>query len=229
MVDCPPPGRSVVRTTTWLMSPACPAGGVYLVVIVLPCASVVVISWPAFVPDSTTWLPYLSVVVYREAPPFPPLPPFPLPTMLPPGATVTPARGVVVVTVCPWALVVVLIVAGTVVEVVICCPFAFVVVTTVATVVWAFDWNAEVVFTTVLPLLSVDEIVTGTRTPVWVLGEGVLLLAPLPPPPPPPPFFVVVAPPPLPFEELGVLPMNEELALFDMIKSEARTRVQRRH
>ena len=112
----------------------------------------------------------------------------------------------------PCALVVVFTVAGTVVDVVTFCPCAFVVVTTVATLVCAVDWKAEVVLTTVLPALSVDERVTGTRTPVWVLGDVVVLVVPpLPPPPPPPPLlfevFVVVVPPPPPPPLVVELPL----------------------
>lgn len=63
-------------------------------------------------------------------------------------------------------------------EVVMVLPRLLVVVTATSTLVGALVWNADVVSATTLPAESVDEITTGTRTPVAVVGLRVALAVP---------------------------------------------------
>ena len=153
--------------------------------------------------------------------------------MLPPGATVTPERGEADVTVCPCAFVVVISAAGAVEEVTTVWPWSFVVVTGTTTLVGAEAASADVVWITTLPALSVDDFVTGTRTPLVVPPPPAALVVPPPPPafvvvsPPPAAVVVllgggllVVVPPPPPFVVVevaeGVLPTNNELDALEM-------------
>lgn len=127
---------------------------------VLPRASVVVMTWPGRVPESTTEAPARSVVVTGW--------------MTLPFATVAVVRTDVVVMEFPPRFVVVITVAGAAVRVVIVLPAALVVTVRVVIVVSAVFWIADVVRVIVEPSPLVCTIVTGISTPVITTGIELL-------------------------------------------------------